>query len=287
MRWAGLVGLLAAQLCLATQPSHAQSADAERGMYLVRAGGCVTCHTAEKDGTPLAGGRKLDTPFGAFYTPNITPDTDTGIGSWTEDDFVKAVRKGRRPDGAAYYPAFPYPSYAGITEDDARAMWAYLRSLDPVSQANRDHALDFPFNWRVLNRIWQWLFFEGARFEPDPAQSKPWIRGAYLVRHLGHCGECHSPRGALGAVNQDRALTGNPAGPEGKKVPNITPHERGIQGWSANDLAFFLQLGILPDGDVAGGAMEDVIADSTGHLTASDREAMAEYLLSLAPLPGP
>ncbi|MDJ0895836.1 MAG: cytochrome c [Alphaproteobacteria bacterium] len=287
MRRAGLAGLLAAQLCLAAQPLPAQGADAELGMYLVRAAGCVTCHTAEKGGTPLAGGRKLDTPFGAFYTPNITPDVDTGIGGWTEQEFVSAVRKGQRPDGAVYYPAFPYPSYAGITEDDARAMWTYLRSLDPVSQANRDHALDFPFNWRFLNRVWQWLFFEEAGFKPDPAQSEAWNRGAYLVRHLGHCGECHSPRGALGAVKEDRALSGNPAGPEGKRVPNITPHEKGIQGWSASDLAFFLQLGILPDGDVAGGAMEDVIADSTGHLSATDREAIAEYLLTLAPLPSP
>ena len=287
MRRAGLVALLGAQLCLTASLAQAQSADVERGMYLIRAAGCVTCHTAEKGGTPLAGGRKLDTPFGAFYTPNITPDAETGIGGWTEEQFVHAVRQGRRPDGAAYYPAFPYPSYAGITEDDARAMWAYLRSIDPVSQANREHALSIPFSWRFLNRIWQWLFFDGAGFEPDPGRSEAWNRGAYLVRHLGHCGECHSPRGALGAVDAARALSGNPAGPEGKRVPNITPHKSGIQGWSASDVAFFLQLGILPDGDVAGGAMEDVIADSTGHLSAADREAIAEYLLALPPLESP
>jgi mono/diheme cytochrome c family protein len=263
--------------------------DVARGKYVLHAAGCIACHTDEKGGGPaLAGGRALKTPFGTFYTPNITPDTDTGLGGWAEEDFLRALGEGRDPQGRSYYPAFPYPSYRGMTEGDMNDLWAYLRSLPPVRRANRPHDLDFPFSLRFLAGVWQWFYFEPGPFEANADQDDAWNRGAYLVRQLAHCGECHSPRGWLGAVDGGRELAGNPEGPEGKKVPNVTPHEKdGIGGWSQVDVTFFLKTGILPDGDVAGGAMEDVIRDGTSRLSDDDRAAIATYLRSLPPLPRP
>ena len=261
---------------------------AERGAYILRAAGCVACHTAGKDGAFLAGGPPLETPFGTFYAPNITPDRNHGLGGWSQADFRQAVKHGRAPSGAAYYPAFPYPSYRAMTDADLADLWAYLRTVPAIDQADKPHDLAFPFNLRMAATAWRALFFEAADFVPDPERDAAWNRGAYLVRHLGHCGECHSPRGRLGAVDPDRALSGNRSGPEGKKVPNVTPHaDQGIGGWSETDMTFFLKTGILPDGDVAGGAMEDVIRDSTAHLSDEDRRAIAAYLRSLAPLEGP
>ncbi len=260
-----------------------------RGKYVLRAAGCVACHTDEKGGgTVLAGGRALETPFGTFYTPNITPDPGAGLGGWTEADFLQALSQGRDPQGRPYYPAFPYTSYRGMTEQDMRDLWAYLQSVPPADRANKPHELGFPYGLRFLATVWQWLYFEPAPFRPNPDRSDVWNRGAYLVRHLGHCAECHSPRGRLGALDGGRELAGNPEGPDGKKVPNITPHAKdGIGGWSKTDIAFFLKTGFLPDGDVAGGAMEDVIRESTSRLSDEDRAAIAAYVQSLSPVPGP
>jgi mono/diheme cytochrome c family protein len=287
-----VVSVCAALLVSGTAPAGAaapETEDVARGKYLLRAAGCVACHTDEKGGgPPLAGGRALETPFGTFYTPNITPDPDTGLGGWAEEDFLRALGEGRDPQGRPYYPAFPYTSYRGMTEQDMKDLWAYLRSLPPVRRASSPHDLDFPFSLRFLAGVWQWLYFEPGSFEPDPDQDEAWNRGAYLVRHLGHCGECHSPRGGLGALDGGRELAGNPEGPEGKKVPNITPHAKnGIGDWSKTDIAFFLKTGILPDGDVAGGAMEDVIRESTSRLSDEDRAAIAAYVQSLPAVPGP
>src|SRR5690606_5298101 len=160
------------------------------------------------------------------------------------------------------YPAFPYTSYAGMTEQDARDLFAYLSGLEPVRTEVPEHELDFPYALRPALWPWRWLYFEAAAFRPDPARDEAWNRGAYLVRHLGHCGECHTPRDFLGARIEERRLAGNPEGPNGKRVPNITPHpEDGIGGWSETDLTFFLETGFLPDGDVAGGSMAPVIRD--------------------------
>ena len=227
------------------------------------------------------------TPFGTFYTPNITPDEKTGLGNWTEADFLQALKHGRAPDGSAYYPAFPYPSYSAMTDEDAKALFAYLRTVPQIAQENRAHELDFPFGWRWLAGLWQTLYFTPHAFKPDPERDAGWNRGAYLVQALGHCGECHTPRGWLGALDQDQALAGNPSGPDGKKVPNITPGKDGIGDWSASDIAWYLKTGFLPDGDFAGGAMEEVISEGTGKLSDEDRAAIADYLLSLPPLPGP
>jgi mono/diheme cytochrome c family protein len=287
-----VVPVCAALLVSGGAPAGAVSPEPDavaRGKYLLRAAGCIACHTDEKGGGPvLAGGRALETPFGTFHTPNITPDPDTGLGGWTEEDFLRALGQGRDPRGRPYYPAFPYTSYRGMTEQDIKALWAYLRSVPPTRRANTPHDLGFPFNLRFLADVWQWLYFQPAPFRPSSDQSDVWNRGAYLVRHLGHCAECHSPRGWLGAVDGGRELAGNPQGPDGKKVPNVTPHAKdGIGAWSQVDLTFFLKTGFLPDGDVAGGAMEDVIRDGTSHLSDDDRAAIATYLRSLPPLPRP
>jgi mono/diheme cytochrome c family protein len=262
---------------------------AERGRYLVAAAGCVSCHTEEReDAVPFAGGRALATPFGTFYAPNITPDRETGIGGWRAEDLVAALHDGVSPAGDAYFPAFPYTSYTGMTEDDARAIHAYLMTLDPVRRANLPHDLPWYLRTRLAARAWQWLNFTAARFAPDPARDAAWNRGAYLVRHLGHCGECHTPRGRLGGLLAARELAGTADGPEGRKVPNITPdRETGIGRWAPGDIEAFLEIGMLPDGDFAGAGMGEVIDENTSRLTPEDRGAIATYLRALPALPGP
>lgn len=252
----------------------------------MHAGGCITCHTEDVEGAmPLAGGRMLDSPYGVFYSPNITPDNATGIGSWSDDDFVKAFHEGRNPDGDAYYPSFPYTAYTGMSRADILDIKAYLRSLPPIKKTNRDHDLPFYMSSRLAASAWQSRYFSAARFVPDPTRDDAWNRGAYLVRHLGHCGECHTPRKNLGALVQDRELAGNPEGPDDSPVPNITPDKQdGIGRWSARDIEYYLDIGMEPDGDFSGGAMAPVIEDNTSQLTKSDRLAIAAYLQALPPL---
>jgi mono/diheme cytochrome c family protein len=255
----------------------------QRGEYLFRVGGCQGCHTAtEPKGQLLAGGRRLDTPFGAFYPPNITPDPEFGIGRWQFEDFRRAMREGKGPDGAVYFPAFPYPSYTGMSDGDLRDLWAYLRTVPPVAEAAPGHDLNFPFNIRMLVWPWRWLYFEPGGEPIDTARPAEWQRGAYLVRSVGHCGECHSPRNFLGGVDADRELAGNPQGPEGKRIPNITPDPgKGIGGWSPSEIASYLESGITPDGDFVGGPMYEVVENTTSKLTAEDRNAIVTYLKSL------
>jgi len=169
-----------------------------RGKALVTAGDCVACHTAP-GGTPFAGGLALQTPFGAIMTPNITPDSTTGIGSWTADDFARAMHDGRRPDGTRLYPAFPYTYYTKVTRADSDAIFAYLRSLEPVSNSVNRSTLPFPFNIRSSMAVWDGLFFTPGEFKPDSSKSEEYNRGAYLVEGLGHCGACHTPLNAFGA----------------------------------------------------------------------------------------
>ena len=276
----GLTALVVTGLLIG--PAAAQG-DPKRGEYLVKAGGCAGCHTEEKEGAkPFAGGRALKTPFGTFYGPNITPDAKAGIGRWTEADFSRAMREGVRPDGANLFPAFPYTSFTKITDADLRDLWAYLRTLPPSDKASRKHDLQTPYGWRWLVTPWKWLYFDPGPFKPDPAASESVNRGAYLVEALGHCGECHTPRNALGGPRHDRHLAGG-KGPEGKGVPNITPTK--LKNWSDAELKEFLQTGFTPDGDIANKTMGEVIRNTTGQLTPADLAAMVAYLRTLPAIP--
>lgn len=278
--------LLLLPLVVASAQPGPEVGQVERGQYLVHAAGCVTCHTKDEDGAiPFAGGRALETAFGTFYTPNITPDPATGIGGWSEQQFVRALKHGIAPGGEPYYPAFPYTFYAGMSDADAQAIFAYLQALEPVHRAVRAHDLRFPYSLRPLLWGWRWLYFDRDNFAFQSVASDRWQRGAYLVRHLGHCGACHTPRNFFGALDHARHLAGTPSGPEGNAVPNITPSVDGIGDWSTVDISFFLLTGFYPDGDVAGGGMNAVIQHSTGKLTKADRMAVAVYLQSVPPLP--
>jgi mono/diheme cytochrome c family protein len=264
-------------------PAAAQDV-ARRGEYLVHAGGCVSCHTAP-GGTPFAGGRALATPFGTFYSPNITPDADTGIGRWTDAQFLGALRQGRRPDGASYFPVFPYPSFTNMSDADALAIKAYLFSLKPVRQANKPHDVAFPFSWRFLQTGWRLLFFTDGPFRADPSHDAVYNRGAYLVTALAHCGECHTPRNMLGAVKPSQALAGTPDGPDGQAVPNITPDRAtGIGEWDADDIVTLLRTGRTPEQSVVKGAMREAVQDGLKHLTDADLRAIATYLLAQQPV---
>lgn len=266
----------------------ADDAAIARGAYVFDAAGCLGCHTVAKTGKPLAGGRRFETPFGTFVSPNITPDPTHGLGGWTEADFIRAMREGRSPDGDAYYPVFPFTSFTGMTDADLRDLWAYLQSVEAVAEPNQPHEVSFPFTTRWPAWGWQLLFFDEAPFAPDAAQSDSWNRGAYLVRHLGHCGECHTARNRLGAMDDSRYMAGNADGPEGEKVPNITPDKKdGIGDWGKIDMTYFLQTGFLPDGDYTGSVMEEVVTNTTSRLSDDDRSAMTEYLLSLPAHGGP
>jgi len=281
LRRALQAGVLALLLGTLIGGAHAQG-DAKRGQYLAKAAGCVGCHTQEtKDAVPYAGGRALKTPFGTFYGPNITPDPVAGIGRWTEADFMRAMRHGERPDGANYFPAFPYPSFTRIADADLRDLWAYLRTLPPSNRANQAHELRFPFGWRLLVTAWKWLFFTPGPFEADPKLSQTLNRGAYLVQALGHCGECHTPRNLLGGPKRDRFLAGG-KGPEGKGVPNLTPTK--LKKSSDAELKDFLVSGTTPDGDVPAEAMGEVIRNTTSQLTPEDLASLIVYLRALAPL---
>lgn len=247
------------------------------------AGGCVGCHTEDrKDAPPFAGGRALKTAYGTFYGPNLTPHPQAGLGRWTEADFVRAMRAGVRPDGAHYYPAFPYPSFTRIRDSDLADLWAYLRSLPPNSRPNQSHQLRFPFGWRYAVAAWKWLFFTSGRFVSDSRRPAAVDRGAYLVEALGHCGECHTPRNLLGAVNKDRPFAGG-KGPTGKDVPNLTPTR--LKKWNDAELREFLVSGITPEFDSADESMAEVVRNTTSQLTPVDLAAMIAYLRALPPLP--
>jgi len=255
-----------------------------RGEYLVRAGGCFSCHTAP-GGEPRAGGRALATPFGTFYSPNITPDPETGIGRWTDAQFLRALREGVRPDGANYFPVFPYPSFTGITDNDALAIKAYLISRPPVRQVNRPHDVAFPFSWRFLQSGWKWLFFTPGPFQPAPQRPAAYNRGAYLVTALAHCGECHTPRNFLGAVRTGQRLSGTADGPDGQLVPNITPDPgTGIGKWEKDDVVELLKTGTTPEQSKVKGAMREVIQDGLKYLSDADLEAIADYLFAQPPI---
>ena len=251
-----------------------------QGEYVLRVAGCAGCHTSEERGAPrLAGGRKLDTPYGVFFGPNITSHPQRGIGDWRLEDLTRALRHGESAQSRHLYPIFPYTSYAGMRDQDIRALKAYLESVPPSDRPNRPHELPWYLRYRALMYFWKLLFHTPEAFEPSPDQSAAWNRGAYLANVLGHCAECHTRRNLFGALDRSRHLAGNPAGPEGEAVPNITSHrEDGIGDWSSGEIREYLRSGLLPDGDVAGGLMAEVIDESTSHLSDDDMDAVVIYL---------
>ena len=264
----------------------AQQPDPEalkRGEYLFNAGGCLGCHTdAKNKGAPLAGGRALKTPFGTFFGPNITPDPQHGLGRWSEADFIRAMRHGERPDGANLFPVFPYTSFTKINDRDLKDLWAYLRTVPAAATPNKAHDVGFPFGLRPGLTVWKWINFTSGAFSPDVARSAEINRGAYLVQALAHCSECHTPRNLMGGLDTERAFAGTPDGPEGERVPNITPHpETGTGKWSPGDLADLLKQGMTPDGDFVGGSMGEVVRNSTGKLSDTDVKAIVAYLKAL------
>jgi mono/diheme cytochrome c family protein len=257
-------------------------ANIARGAYLARAGDCMACHTA-RDGAPYAGGRGLATPFGTVYAPNITPDAHTGIGAWTADDFWHALHNGIAPGGRLLYPAFPYPNTTRVARDDADALYAYLRSLAPVRQANRPHALRFPYDRQIVLAGWRLLYFKPGVYAPQPARSAEWNRGAYLVEGLGHCAACHSPRNGLGAT-ADR-LSGGHIPSIGWYAPALdADNEAGLGNWDQAHIVQLLRTGVAPRGAVFG-PMAEVVNQSLQYLTEADAGAMAVYLKSLPASP--
>jgi mono/diheme cytochrome c family protein len=272
-------------------PDHAP--DVENGRYMFTAGGCAECHAAPagecddldiQDETVLSGGRCLTTEFGTFYVPNISPDKETGIGTWTTLDFVNAMKRGVAPGGVHLYPAFPYTSYQRMTYEDLIDLKAYLDTLPAVNHDAPAHALRFPYNIRRGLGLWQRFYVDGESFAPDPEASDEVNRGAYLVLGPGHCAECHSPRDGFGGVISSQAFAGARSLDGDGTVPNVTPSDDGIGDWSAEDIAYLLETGNTPDFDVIGETMVPV-QENMAKLTAEDRNAIAAFLKSLPPRP--
>jgi mono/diheme cytochrome c family protein len=262
---------------------HTPNLDNGKTIFLI--GGCASCHATpgQEDKTKLGGGVGLKSPFGTFYTPNISPDPSQGIGKWVEADFVTAMIKGTSPDGRHYFPAFPYTSYQRIGTGDLRDLFAYLKTLLAVQDKSKPHDVPFPFNIRRTLGGWKFLFLDGKPFEGDPTKDAVWNRGAYLVNGPGHCAECHSPRNVLGGIIASQRFAGGPA-PDGDGfVPNIT--QKGLS-MSHDQVVKLLETGETPDGDTVGGEMGKVVAN-TAKLSAEDRAAIATYIKSLPPIDGP
>ena len=270
-------------------PVQVVSAPAEvvaRGKYLTEAADCAACHSAP-GGAPFAGGLAMQSGFGTIYATNITPDPDNGIGRWSADDFWQALHDGTRRDGQPLYPAMPYTSYRGMTRADADAIYAYLMQLRPMKVANRRTQLDFPYDIRLGMMGWNLLFLTDSLPATSTGSSAAWQRGRYLVNVLGHCGECHTPRGKLGQMELSRALTGSALGRVG--APDITPAGLAARGWTGAGLAGYLGRGIALQGS-AFAEMHQVVMLSTRNLTPDDLAAVTTYLLgdsppSPAPLP--
>ncbi len=254
----------------------------ENGQTMFLAGGCASCHATPGQDDPLrlGGGRELKTEFGTFRVANISSHLGDGIGGWNEMQFVNAMLRGSSPDGRHYYPAFPYTSYQRMRVNDARDLFAYLRTLPPAEGKSSAHEAPFPFNIRAGLGIWKYLYLDGKAFQPDRSKSEIWNRGAYLVEGPGHCAECHSPRDILGGIISSRRYEGgpNPTG-EGSN-PDIT--QRALVKWTEQDFVALLEFGDLPTGEPVTGDMR-LVTRNTGQLSADDRKAMATYLKTLQP----
>jgi mono/diheme cytochrome c family protein len=251
----------------------------ERGRYLAIAGDCTSCHSAPGSGQPFAGGRSIETPFGIVVGANITPDSETGIGAWSDESFVRALREGKGHDGELLYPAMPYPYYTKLSESDALAIRAYLNTVKPVRNAVVSNKLPFPLDIREGMAAWNALYFTSGEFKPDSTKTAEWNRGAYLVEGLGHCGACHTPKSALGG--DDRAHTFQGYALQGWFAPNITnDNERGLGWWSVADIVAYLKNGHNST-SASTGIMAEEITLSSSHMTDADLTAIATYLKAL------
>lgn len=282
--------LLTALLLLAAgvlQTANAQTTDIlERGEWVFRAASCDICHTdKENNGQPLAGGYEMKTDFGTYYTPNITPDKETGIGNWSDEDFIRALQQGISPEGKHYFPSFPYTAYTKMHRDDMLALKAYLFTRKAVKKSHREHNLPFYMRVAPAAKIWKSQNFKPGEFQESAEKSKEWNRGAYLVEAMGHCYECHTPRKGLGVIDNSMAYAGVQKLTGVGTVPNITPDKKtGIGKWSLDDLTYYLETGSNLDGDSSGGKMAAILDNSLSLLPASDRKAIAIYLLALKPI---
>jgi mono/diheme cytochrome c family protein len=272
--------LLAVTAGAARAATDGQSFDQiSRGRYLAIVGDCAACHTVP-GGKPYGGGRPLETPFGTLLAPNLTPDRETGIGAWTDDQFVSALQNGKSA-GRHLYPAMPYPYYTKVTRDDALAIRAYLATLEPVANPVVANQLPFPFSMRFTVAVWNELFFTPGTFRPVAGKPDDWNRGAYLVEGLGHCGMCHTAKNFLGGDHTSRALQGGEL--QGWYSPSLTSDPRaGLGGWSVDDIVDYLQTGHNRIA-AATGPMAEVITDSTSQMSRSDLAAIATYLKDRAP----
>ncbi len=262
-------------------PQLAAASPLARGQYLARAADCEACHTVP-GGVPFAGGRAFKLPFGTLYTPNITPDRETGIGAWTDAEFLRALHQGVGRGGKPLYPAFPYPAYTMMTDADVLAIKSYLLSLKPERRTAPANTLAFPFNQRWLMRIWAAMFNSDQRFRPIVDRSPQWNRGAYLVEAAGHCGDCHSPRNLMQAVDNRRKFAGGVA--EGWNAYNITQDRgTGIGSWTAAELEDYLAHGHADGRGGASGPMGEAVALSLRHMTNDDIAAIVTYLRTVPP----
>lgn len=281
-QFARAIVLVLVFLCTASSLGEARAEPSAetvaRGKSLAVAAGCANCHTADPS-RPFAGGKRIDTPYGSVYSPNLTPDRETGIGAWSDEDFRRALRDGVAPDGSLYYPAFPYPNFTKMVRDDILAVRAYLATLTPVRNSPPSPELRWPLNYRVVMRLWDYLFFRPGIFEPDQQKSTEWNRGGYLVTGAAHCGACHTPKNMFGADKRGRAFGGGLV--QGWFAPRLDNAARsGLKSWSVEDIVEYLRSG-RNGRSHADGPMAEVVAHSTSAMSDADVRAIAVYLKDL------
>jgi len=273
-------------LCSASAFAGAQAESSDKtidetialGKALTIAGGCASCHTADP-AKPFAGGKRIDTPFGGIYSPNLTPDRETGLGAWSDDEFHSALRNGVRPDGSRYYPAFPYPYFTKMTRQNLLAIRAYLATLTPFRNTTPPPELRWPLNYRIVMRVWNWLFFRPGIFEPNQQKSAEWNRGGYLVEGVAHCGACHTPKNLFGADKKSQMYGGGRV--QGWFAPRLDGAERsGLKSWSVDDIVEYLQSG-RNGRSHADALMAEIVLSSTSKMSDADVRAIAVYLKDL------
>ena len=268
-------------------PLPEDAAELVRGAALYRTASCIGCHSPPfSDAEHLGGGRDLPTVFGVFYTPNISPDAEEGIGGWSEADFITAMREGRAPDGSRYWPTFPYMTYTKMSDEDLHALWLYLSAQPAVGVPSLPHTINAPYRYPGMLGIWRTLSFRSGALQPDPDQSVQWNRGRYLVEAVSYCDQCHTPRNSLGLVKKRHYMAGGANPGKADVHPNLTPDpDVGLGGWSTDDIADYLATGLKPDGSQtpAHDIMAEKIHDSFSHHSPEDRAAIAAYLKSLPP----